>query len=173
MSDFFLGPAQIAGIVLILQRIGEEIYSQINTRRLLARGARHENREFYPIVAAVHVTWLAGFFLLIPPTAQPIWPLLILYILIQPVRYWIIATLGPYWTHGTVALDGAPMVTSGPYQYVRHPNYIVTVIELFLLPAAFGAWAMAVMYLCLWVPIVRYKIVLEDRANAARRRPAA
>jgi methyltransferase len=173
MSDFFLGPAQIAGIVLIVQRIGEEIYSQINTRRLRARGAREEGREFIPIVMAVHVTWLAGFFLLIPPIAEPIWPLVILYLLVQPVRYWIIASLGPYWTHGIVTLDGAPIVRTGPYPYVRHPNYIITVIELFLAPAAFGAWGMAVIYLCLWLPIVRYKILLEDRAIAARRQQAA
>ncbi|HZP20673.1 MAG TPA: isoprenylcysteine carboxylmethyltransferase family protein [Bauldia sp.] len=173
MADFFLGPAQIAGIILVVQRIAEEIYSQINTRRLLAMGAHEEGREFIRVVLAVHVTWLAGFFLIIPPTAQPIWPLIILYILIQPVRYWIIATLGRYWTHGIVTLDGAPIVRTGPYRYVRHPNYIVTVIELFLLPAAFGAWGMAVIYLCLWLPVVRYKIILEDRAIAARRQQAA
>jgi methyltransferase len=85
------------------------------------------------------------------------------------VRYWIIFTLGCWWTHRIITLDGAPIVERGPYRFLRHPNYAVTYAETFLLPLAFGAPALAVIMTAIWVAVIRYKILLEDRANAARR----
>src|SRR5687768_137162 len=94
-----IGPAQLAAIVVLLQRGAEELYSQYNTRRLIARGGHEEGSDYYSVVVVAHLAWIAAIFFLIPPDAPVIWPIFLLFLLLQPVRYWVIATLGPYWTH--------------------------------------------------------------------------
>ena len=85
------------------------------------------------------------------------------------MRYWVIGTLGRYWTHRIITLDAAPVVARGPYRFIRHPNYAVTIAETLVLPLAFGAVALAVIMTAIWTAVVGYKIVLEDRAIAERR----
>ena len=168
MLPDFMGPPQIAALAVLLQRGAEELHSARNTRRLIATGGREEGRDFYSVVAVSHLAWIGAIFFLIPPDAAILWPALILFLLLQPVRYWIIFTLGRWWTHRILTLDGAPIVARGPSPFLRHPNYAVTYAETFLLPLAFGALALAVIMTAIWVVVIRYKILLEDRANAAR-----
>ncbi len=163
------GFAQIIALILLLQRGLEEVYSAANTKRLLAEGAHEVGASYYPVVATTHLGWIAGIFLLIPPNAEVYWPLLILYILLQGVRYWVIGTLGRYWTHRIITLDSAPVVTEGPYKFTRHPNYAVTFAETLLLPLAFGAWGFALIMTAIWAAVLHYKILLEDGAIANRR----
>jgi methyltransferase len=66
-------------------------------------------------------------------------------------------------------LDGGPIINHGPYQWIRHPNYAVTIAETFLLPAIFGAWALSAIMGVIWWAVVRYKIVLENESLDARR----
>jgi methyltransferase len=164
-----LGLAQIAAILVLMQRGFEELYSQRNTARLIAEGGHEEGRDFYPVVAVTHLAWIASLFLLVPADASFSTPLLVAYLLLQVVRYWVIGTLGRYWTHRIITLEKAPIVCAGPYRFVRHPNYWVTIIETFLLPAVFGAYALGVIIGAVWTAVIAYKIKLEDKALAARR----
>jgi methyltransferase len=165
----FIGPPQIAALIVLAQRGLEELHSARNTRRLLADGAHEAGHAYYPVVAVAHLAWIASIFFLIPPDTAVTWPVAAVYILLQPVRYWIIGTLGRYWTHRIITLDAAPVVARGPYRFIRHPNYAVTIAETLVLPLAFGAVALAVIMTAIWTAVVGYKIVLEDRAIAERR----
>jgi hypothetical protein len=65
-----------------------------------------------------------------------------LFVGLQGVRLWILATLGPRWTTRIIVLPGAPLVTSGPYRYSSHPNYAVVAAEIaLLLPRCISAGA--------------------------------
>ena len=164
-----LGPAQIGAALILLQRGLEEVHSRRNTRRLLQAGAHEEGRDFYPVVATTHLCWIASLAFLIPPSASAHSALLTLYLLLQLVRYWVIGTLGRYWTHRIIVLPGAPLVRRGPYRLMPHPNYVVTIVETLLLPLAFGAPALAAIFTVMWGSVLQYKIRLEDRALASRR----
>lgn len=164
-----LGPAQIAALLVLAQRGAEEVYSQYNTRNLIARGAVEAGRDFYPVVAVSHLAWIAAIFLLIPASAPASMPLLGLYLVLQVVRYWVIGTLGPYWTHRIFTLPGAPVVRRGPYKWLRHPNYAVTIAETLLLPGVLGTWALGLIMTAIWIAVIRYKIGIEDVALAERR----
>lgn len=166
------GAPQIVAILLLVQRGFEEIYSSANTKRLLAEGAREVGASFYPVVAATHLGWIASVFLLISPNANISWPLLALYLLLQVARYWVIGSLGRYWTHRIITLDGAPLVKRGPYRFINHPNYVITLVETLLLPLAFGAWGLALIMTAIWGSVLYYKISLEDAALASRREAA-
>jgi methyltransferase len=172
MLQELIGPSQIAALAVLFQRGLEELYSARNTRRLVASGAYEVGRDYYPVVAVTHLAWLAGLFFLIPPASPVSLPILAIYILLQVIRYWAIGTLGRYWTHRIITLDGAPLVRRGPYRYVRHPNYAVTIAETFVLPLAFGAVALAFIMTAVWSAVIFYKIALEDAALAPRRRPS-
>jgi methyltransferase len=169
MLEHSFGAAQIAALLVLLQRALEELYSAHNTSRLIAEGGREAGRDYYPVVAITHLAWIAAIFLLIPPTAPVIWPLATLYLLLQVARYWIIGTLGRYWTHRIITLENTPVVRAGPYRYLRHPNYVVTIAETFLLPLVFGEAAIAVIFGCVWSAVIYYKILLEDSALCERR----
>jgi len=168
LSDSF-GPPQIAALLILLQRGLEELHSQRNTRRLLQQGAQEAGRDYYPVVAATHLAWIASLALLVPPSA-PVYLLpLIAFLALQPVRYWIIGTLGRYWTHRIITLAQAPIMTHGPYRYVSHPNYAVTLAETFLLPLVFGELALGIIFTVVWGAVLHYKIRLEDEALRLRR----
>lgn len=171
MSIVF-GPPQIVALLILLQRGAEELHSARNTKALLARGAREEGTNYYPVVAVTHLGWIASVFFLIPHDAKIVWPLIGLFALLQVARYWVIATLGPYWTHRIITLDEAPIVSSGAYRFIRHPNYAITVVETLLLPAAFSAFSLGLIMTAIWVAVLRYKIRLEDAALAARHGPS-
>ena len=169
MLPELIGPPQIAALLVLLQRGIEELHSARNTRRLMERGAFEVGRDYYPVVAVTHLAWIAALFFLVPPAAPVSLAILGVYLVLQIVRYWIIGTLGRYWTHRIITLEGAPLVLSGPYRYMRHPNYAVTIAETLLLPTAFGAFALAFIMTAIWSAVLLYKITLEDGALAQRR----
>jgi len=165
----FIGAPQIAALLVLAQRGAEELYSARNTKALLAEGASEAGATFYPVVAATHLAWIASLFFLIPPDAPIIWPLIVYYLGLQIVRYWVIGSIGRYWTHRIITLPDAPIVTSGPYRYLSHPNYAVTIVETFVLPLAFGALALGAIMTALWWTVLSTKIRLEDEALQSRR----
>ncbi len=164
-----IGAPQLAAILVLIQRGAEELYSARNTKALLAAGAREVGRDYYPVVAATHLAWIASLFFLVSPGAPILWPLIVYYLVLQLIRYWVIASLGRFWTHRIVTLPAAPIVARGPYRYVRHPNYAVTIIETLVLPLAFGAVALGLIMTALWWTVLAVKIKLEDEALAGRR----
>ena len=149
--------------LVTLQRIGELWLSNRNTRRLLARGAREVGASHYPLIVAVHALWLLTLWWLAP--ARPVdgfW--LALYVLLQLARVWVIASLGERWTTRIIVLSDAPLVNRGPYRFVSHPNYVVVVGEIAVLPLTFGLWSVAVLFSLLNAAVLTIRIREENRA---------
>lgn len=120
-----------------LQRFGELVLAQRNTARLRAKGAQEVGADHYLLIVALHAAWLAGlWFLAWGLPANLVW--LGVFILLQAARVWVIATLGERWTTRIIVLPGAPLIASGPYRFVSHPNYCVVAAEILVLPLVFG-----------------------------------
>jgi methyltransferase len=148
-----------------LQRLFELWLSNRNTRRLLARGAEEHGRGHYPLLIALHVAWIATLWWLAPGRPVNV-PLLVVYVLLQLGRAWAIGTLGERWTTRIIILPGTPLIRSGPYRFVPHPNYLVVTLEIALLPLVFGLWQMALAFsaanaIILWVRIGAENTALE------------
>jgi methyltransferase len=167
------GLPQIAAILLLLQRGAEELHSRRNTSRLLEQGAYEVGRDYYPVVAIAHLGWIAAIVFLIPAAASMSVSVLLAYLVLQVLRYWVIATIGPYWTHRIVTLPEAPVISHGPYRFLRHPNYAVSIAETLVLPLAFGEIALGVIFTAIWAAVLRYKVGLEEQALAERRAAGA
>ena len=157
-----LAAIAILGFVT-LQRLAELWLSKRNTRRLLEQGAVEIGRSHYPLIVAVHVAWLAALWWFAP--GRPIhWPLLTLYVLLQFARVWVLATLGPRWTTRIIVLPGAPLVRSGPYRFVNHPNYVIVALEIAVLPLVFGLVGIALMFTILNAIVLWVRIRIEENA---------
>ena len=148
--------------LVTLQRLGELWLSNRNTRRLLTKGAREHSPAHYPLIVAVHLLWLVTLWWLAP--TRPVdgfW--LAFFVAIEVFRIWVLATLGPRWTTRIIVLPGAPLVRRGPYRFVNHPNYLVVVLEIAVLPLVFGLWQVAVIFSLLNAAVLTIRIRAEDR----------
>jgi methyltransferase len=158
----------VALTLVVLQRIAELLYSARNTRRLLQRGGIEIGAGQYPFFVLLHAAWLASMVIFIAPATPPNWSLLALYVLVQPLRIWSIASLGPYWTTRIITVPGEPLVRRGPYRFFRHPNYIVVCTEIGVLPLAFGAVEIAIVFSILNAALLSWRIRVEERALLSR-----
>lgn len=160
-------------LLVALQRLGELVYAQRNTSRLLARGAVEIGRRHYPLFILLHGSWLLALFALVPADAAIDWPLLAFFVVLQGLRIWVVATLGPYWTTRILTLPSAPLVRKGPFRLVRHPNYCVVIAEIAVLPLVFGAWDIAIVFSLLNLALLAWRIRIEEQALAPRRAVSA
>jgi len=152
---------------VVLQRTVELGIAARNTARLRAQGAVEVDARGYPWFVMLHGTWLASLFLLVPADVAPSWPLLAVFAALQLGRLWVIAALGRRWTTRVIVLPGATLVEGGPYRYLRHPNYAVVAGEIAVLPLAFGALALALIFSAINLALTARRIAIENRALAA------
>jgi methyltransferase len=157
-------PFSVALLAFVtVQRLAELVLAQRNTRRLLAQGAFEAAPEHYPLIVALHAAWLAGLWLLAP--ARPPDPWLVgVYALLQAGRLWVLATLGERWTTRIIVLPGAPLVQTGPYRFLSHPNYWVVAAEILVLPLVFGLAGFALLFTLLNAAALTIRIRAEEKA---------
>jgi methyltransferase len=146
-----------------LQRLAELRFAERNRRRLLAMGAIEHAPGHYAFIVALHMAWLAALWWWAPGRAIQI-PLLLLFLLLQIARLWIIVTLGQRWTTRIIVLPDAPMIKHGPYRFIEHPNYLVVALEIALLPLVFGLVKIALIFSVLNAVLLAIRIRAENQA---------
>lgn len=155
--------------ITALERIAEMIVSRANAEWSFARGGREFGRGHFPSMLALHALFLAGCALepwlsgaqSLPSIAPAAF---VIAIGCQAIRWWCIATLGRQWNTRVIVVEGLPRVTSGPYRWVRHPNYAAVVVEGIALPAIGGAWLTAAVFTVANVFLLRARVKIENRA---------
>jgi len=152
-----------------LQRLVELIIARRNTARLIQSGAVEVSGDIYPALVLLHVAWLVSILAFAPGGGTPNWPVLAGYIALQGFRIWTMAALGRFWTTRIISLPGAPVVRSGPYRFLRHPNYLVVAAEIALLPLVFSLYLISFVFTVLNSLFLAQRIRLEDRTLAPRR----
>jgi len=156
------------GLVL-LQRVVELVLARRNTVQLRRLGAVEADAEGYPLFVLLHAGWLVSLALFVPASATPVWPLLGLFALLQLGRLWVISSLGRYWTTRIVTLPDAPLAQAGPFRWFRHPNYLLVIAEIAVLPLAFGAVPIAVSFSAVNLILIIRRIWIEESVLAPRR----
>ena len=154
---------------VVAQRLVELAWARRNTKRLKARGAVEVGARHYPLIVLLHVTWLGAIAMFLPRPAVIYAVPLALFLLLQLVRIWILVTLGPYFTTRIITLPGAALVRTGPYRFVRHPNYVVVAGEILSLPLVFGEPLVALVFTLLNAATLYWRIRVEETVLAPRR----
>ena len=122
-------PAVLLLGAVTAERLAELWLARRNTALLIAQGAREFAPGHYPAVVVLHALWLVSLWLF--GWAHPlnsIW--LVIFLVLQVLRVWILMTLGRRWTTRIVVLPAAPLVSNGPYRFLSHPNYFVVIGEI-------------------------------------------
>jgi len=155
--------------LVILQRAGELVLANRNTQRLKAQGAVEIGAGHYRFIVLLHMAWLMAVLWLIPAPVVIYWGWILVFLLLQALRVWVITSLGPYWTTRIISLPGMPLVKRGPYRYIRHPNYLVVAGEILALPMAFGEIWVAVIFSVVNAAVLYWRIRQEETGLAPRR----
>jgi methyltransferase len=163
-------PVLVTAAVLLLMLVELQL-SVYNERQLRAKGAVEPAddviglmRVAYPLafVAMGVEAWLRG-------TWSRDWLLLGLLIFgwAKALKFWAIAHLGPRWTFRVLVLPGAPLVSSGPYRYLRHPNYVAVIGELVAIAVALQSPITGVLATLGFGWLIARRIAVEERALRA------
>ncbi len=146
-----------------LQRLSELVIARRNTARLMAAGAREYGAGHYPVMVAMHTAWLIALWFSVGDRTVSR-PLLLVFAVLQGMRIWVLATLGPRWTTRIIVLPGASLVARGPFRFLRHPNYAVVTAEIAVLPLTFGLVGIAALFTVLNAAMLYVRIGAENRA---------
>jgi methyltransferase len=157
--------------LVAVERLFELRLSKRNEALALARGGIELGREHFGWMRALHAGFLAACALEVALLGRSFdarlgLPMLALALTAQMLRYWAIATLGPRWNVRVIVVPGDPVVTSGPYRWLRHPNYTAVVLEGFAIPLVHGAFLTALAFSALDAWLLRTRIRVEERALA-------
>ncbi len=169
-------------LAVAAERVVELVVSQRHLRWARERGGLESGRGHYPPMVVLHVALLVGCLVEVHTLDRPFlsWlgaPMLVLVAAAQALRWWCITTLGPQWNTRVVVVPGLPLVRTGPYQRLRHPNYVAVVAEGVALPLVHTAWLTALVFTALnaWLLAVRIRCensVLDDVTTAPHGKPA-
>lgn len=154
-----------------LERLAELVVSTRHTRWALDRGGVESGRGHYPAMVVLHTGLLGGCIVEVVGADRPFlpalgWPMLVLVLAAQGLRWWCIATLGSYWNTRVIVVPGDRLVSAGPYRLLRHPNYVAVVAEGVALPLVHTAWVTALVFTCLNAALLTVRIRVEERALA-------
>lgn len=158
--------------VLALERLGELLLSRRNARRAFAAGGAETGRAHFRVMAAMHTAFLvacpAEVFLFDRAFPGVLgWACLAGALGSQALRYWAIFTLGERWNVRIITWPGRAPVTNGPYQFLRHPNYLAVCLEMIFVPLIHGAWLSAIVFSVANALVLRIRIREEEAALGA------
>ncbi len=152
-----------------LQRLGELLLSKSNEKWILSQGGRVIPETNYIFMVLLHTTWILALVYFTFFTELKILNInlfmisMALFCLGQFFRIHAIMTLGKRWSTRVCVLPKAPVIKSGLFKVVRHPNYVGVVLELLFLPLAVGLWKVAFFFTVLNAIILYFRIRFEER----------
>jgi len=152
-----------------VERLVELVVAKRNLAWALARGGEEHGFGHYPAMVMLHTGLLVGCLVEVLVAGRPFeavlgWPMFVLVLAAQALRWWCIRTLGPQWNTRIIVVPGLALVGGGPYRFFRHPNYVAVVVEGVALPLVHSAWVTALVFTVLNAVLLTVRIRVEDRA---------
>ena len=152
--------------IVILLRIGELILSKRNEKWLLQNGAIEYGQKHYPLIVALHVFFIVSLIVeySMKRTVSCSFFLLVLYFLLLVLKAWIILSLGKFWNTKIYRIPNYPLIKKGLYRYFKHPNYMIVIIEIAVIPLIFHLYFTAVLFSVFNAIVLTVRIKEENRA---------
>jgi len=150
---------------VILLRIGELILSKRNEKWLLQHGAIEYGQKHYPFIVVLHVLFIVSMIIEYTTkqtkTFNPF--LLVFFLLFLIFKVWIILSLGKFWNTKIYHIPSFPLIKKGPYKYFKHPNYLVVVAEIAVIPLVFGLYCTSIAFTVLNFIMLSVRVKEENK----------
>ena len=153
---------------LIIQRLSELYVSSKNEKWLLRNGAIEYGKEHYPYIVLLHTLFIISLI------AEYIWRanaganyfFIALFFVLIIIKVVVISTLGHYWNTKIYKVPGTRPIATGIYKYIKHPNYIIVICEIAIIPLAFHLYYTAVAFIILNAIMLTVRIKKENEVLA-------
>ena len=150
---------------IILLRIGELILSRRNQIWLLQQGAIEYGQKHYPYIVALHVLFIISLIIEYSTKQTSSFSLffLVLYFLLMAFKMLVIMSLGKFWNTKIYHISGFPLMKRGVYKYVKHPNYLIVIAEIAIIPLVFHLYFTAITFTVLNAIILSVRVKEENK----------
>jgi methyltransferase len=154
--------------LLVSQRFLELLLAKRNEQIVKSKGALEFDRDGYKYIVVTHVAFFISLVLekfSLQRELNKFWLVfLIIFLIAQILRYWAISSLGEYWNTKVLVVPGSELVSTGPYKYFKHPNYIAVIAEIAVIPLIFSCYLTSILFSILNFILVRRRIEIEENA---------
>lgn len=150
---------------VIFQRLLELVLAQYNAKWIKEQGGYEVGKRHYPLFVLLHGLFFIAIGL--EGDQAPSWWMIpfLFFVAAQLLRIWTILSLGRFWNTRIWVLPNRLAPVRGPYRYLRHPNYLVVIIELLSLPLLYQAYYTAVLFSALNAYLLlKLRIPIEEQA---------
>jgi methyltransferase len=150
---------------IVFLRIGELILSKINEVWLLQHHAVEYGKNHYTFIVMLHVLFFISmiFEYSIQQTSSFSLFFLGFYSLIFTFKIWVILSLGRFWNTKIYRISGYPLINTGPYKYIKHPNYLIVIAEIAVIPLIFHLYYTAIIFSMLNIMMLYVRIKVENK----------
>jgi len=154
-------------LAVAILRVFELRVSRHNQQQLVARGATKLDKPKFRWVVLVHTAVLIGAALEVVFLRRPFFPVLAavmfaIFLASNAVRLWVVRAMGQHWNVQVVDSTRLGVITSGPFRFVRHPNYAAIIAEMFSLPLIHTAWLTAILGCIGYFAAISQRIAVEE-----------
>ena len=155
-------------LAVLLMMLGESRISRRNEQLLRQRGAIEPPEDVYSTMRWAYpgafVAMAVEGALFGPPAAPFVLAGAVLFAAAKALKWWAMASLGTRWTFRVLIVPGAPLVNTGPYAVLRHPNYVAVVDEFLGMALMVGARVSGPVTVLLFGLLLLRRIRVENRA---------
>ncbi|HLS08245.1 isoprenylcysteine carboxyl methyltransferase family protein [Lentibacillus sp.] len=155
-------------VAVIIQRLVELSIARSNEKWMKRIGGIEKGEKHYKWFIMLHCCFFISIIIETSINKHVLtnvnYFLLIIFLVAQAVRVWCIHTLGKFWNTKVIVLPGVALIKKGPYKYIKHPNYIVVGVELFVIPMLVGAQLTALLFPVCHLLLLRVRILQEEKA---------
>ena len=155
-------------LAVALLRFVELRISRRHQQEMIERGAAKVDEPKFLWMVLLHTAVLAGAAVEVVALKRPFIPALagpmfLVFLAANALRWWVIRTLGEHWNVQVMDSTRLGVVTSGPFRYVRHPNYAAVFTEMLALPLIHTAWITATAGAIAHIGVLAQRLSTEER----------
>ena len=155
--------------IIIIQRLTELVIAKRTEKWLREHGAVEFGQEHYKYIVLLHTMFFLSMLIEYIFRERHLdfsvinYLFLVIFILLQIMRIWVLISLGKYWNTKILRIPDSVLISKGPYRYFKHPNYIIVVCEIFVIPLIFDLYYTAVIFSVLNAVMLKVRIKEENK----------
>lgn len=152
---------------LVLLRLMELFISSRNAKWLTSNGAVEHGQKHWPFMVSMHSLFIVSIIVEYNLRGGEVNFILFgVFAALIAFKFWVINTLGVYWTTKIYRIPNCPPITGGPYKIIRHPNYAEVCLEIIFTPLVFNLYYTAIIFTLLNAWMLSVRIREENRVWA-------